>query len=67
MLLSWALAYVAIRFGGYFELLALVSGFILIAPLLAVGTYLISRSGWSAVCQPSLRRCFIEGVAHSAT
>jgi len=54
--LSLALAYVAIEFGGYWELLSLVSGFILVAPVLAVGTYAIS-------CQlergekPSLRRC----------
>ncbi len=57
--LSWALAYVAIRFGGYFQLLALVSGFILIAPLLAVGTYSISDQLERGL-QPSLRRCFIE-------
>jgi uncharacterized membrane protein len=59
VLLSWALAYIAIRFGGYFELLALVSGFILIAPLLAVGTYSISEQLERGL-QPSLRRCFIE-------
>ncbi len=59
VLLSWALAYVAIRFGGYFELLALVSGFILVAPLLAVGTYSISEQIERGL-KPSLRRCFIE-------
>ena len=59
VLLSWALAYIAIRFGGYFELLALVSGFILIAPLLAVGTYSISEQIERGL-QPSMRRCFIE-------
>jgi uncharacterized membrane protein len=59
VLLSWALAYIAIRFGGYFELLALVSGFILVAPLLAVGTYSISEQIERGL-QPSLRRCFIE-------
>jgi uncharacterized membrane protein len=59
VLLSWALAYVAIRFGGYFELLALVTGFILVAPLLAVGTYSISDQLERGL-QPSLRRCFIE-------
>ncbi len=59
VLLSWALAYIAIRFGGYFELLALVSGFILIAPLLAVGTYSISEQIERGL-KPSLRRCFIE-------
>jgi len=59
VLLSWALAYIAIRFGGYFELLALVSGFILVAPLLAVGTYSISEQIERGL-QPSLRRCFVE-------
>lgn len=59
ILFSWALAYIAIRYGGYFELLALVSGFILVAPLLAVGTYSISDQLERGL-QPSLRRCFIE-------
>jgi uncharacterized membrane protein len=59
VLMSWALAYGAIRFGGYFELLALVSGFILIAPLLAIGTYSISDQIERGL-KPSLRRCFIE-------
>ena len=59
ILLSWVLAYIAIRFGGYFELLALVSGFILVAPLLAVGTYSISEQIERGL-QPSLRRCFVE-------
>jgi uncharacterized membrane protein len=59
VLMSWALAWVAIRYGGYFELLALVSGFILIAPLLAIGTYSISDQLERGL-KPSLRRCFIE-------
>ena len=60
VLLSWTLAYIAIRLGGYFELLALVSGFILVAPLLAVGTYSISEQIERGQ-QPSLRRCFSVG------
>jgi uncharacterized membrane protein len=40
---SLAVAGVALRFGGYFELLVLISGFVLVAPLLAIGTYAISR------------------------
>ncbi len=40
---SLAVAGVALRFGGYFELLVLVSGFVLVSPLLAIGTYAISR------------------------
>jgi uncharacterized membrane protein len=59
VLLSWALAYIAISFGGYWELLALVSGFVFIAPLLAVGTYAISAQLERGE-KPSLRRCFFE-------
>jgi uncharacterized membrane protein len=59
VLLSGALAYVTLRWGGYWELLALVSGFILVAPLVAVGTYSISEQLERGV-RPSLRRCFVE-------
>jgi uncharacterized membrane protein len=59
VLLSLALAFVAVEFGGYWELLSLVSGFILIAPLLAIGTYSISDQLERGL-KPSLRRCFIE-------
>jgi uncharacterized membrane protein len=59
VLLSWALAYITVRFGGYWELLALVSGFIFIAPLLAVGTYAISEQLERGE-KPSLRRCLSE-------
>jgi uncharacterized membrane protein len=50
---------VAIRFGGYWLLLMLVSGFIFVAPLLAVGTYAISQQIERGE-KPSLRRCFGE-------
>jgi len=59
VILSLALAQVAIDFGGYWELLTLVSGFVLISPVLAVGTYVISihlERGQA----PSLRRCLRE-------
>jgi len=56
VLLSLALAWITVRFGGYWELLSLVSGFILIAPVLAVGTYAISRQLERGE-RPSLRRC----------
>ncbi len=59
VLLSWALAGVAIRFGDYWQLLALVTGFILVAPLLAVGTYSISDQ-LERGNRPSLLRCFVE-------
>jgi uncharacterized membrane protein len=57
--LSLALATIAVRLGGYFELLALVSGFILVAPVLAVGTYVISIHLERGE-KPSLRRCLRE-------
>jgi uncharacterized membrane protein len=57
--LSLALSVIAIDFGGYWELLALVSGFILIAPVLAVGTYAISQQLERGET-PSLRRCLGE-------
>jgi uncharacterized membrane protein len=59
VVLSLLLALVAIEFGGYWELLTLVSGFILVSPVLAVGTYVISihlERGET----PSLRRCLRE-------
>jgi uncharacterized membrane protein len=59
VLLSLALALVSVEFGGYWELLSLVSGFILVAPLLAVGTYAISRQLERGKV-PSLRRCMRE-------
>jgi uncharacterized membrane protein len=59
VLLGFALAWIAVTFGGYWELLSLVSGFILIAPVLAVGTYAISRQLERGKV-PSLRRCMRE-------
>jgi len=59
VLLSLGLAWVAVEFGGYWELLSLVSGFILVAPVLAVGTYAIS-SQLERGRKPSLRRCLRE-------
>jgi uncharacterized membrane protein len=59
ILLSLALAWITVEFGGYWQLLTLVSGFILIAPILAVGTYAISRQLERGKV-PSLRRCMRE-------
>jgi uncharacterized membrane protein len=59
VLLSFALAWITVELGGYWQLLSLVSGFILIAPLLAVGTYAISRQLGRGKT-PSLRRCMRE-------
>jgi uncharacterized membrane protein len=59
VVLSLALALVTVELGGYFELLSLVSGFVLIAPVLAVGTYAISLQIERGET-PSLRRCLRE-------
>jgi len=59
VLLSLAVAWIAIEFGGYWELLSLVTGFILISPVLAVGTYAISRQLEQGE-KPALRRCLRE-------
>jgi len=57
--LSLALAVITIELGGYWQLLSLVSGFIFISPVLAVGTYAIS-SQIERGEKPSLRRCLRE-------
>lgn len=59
VLLSWALAWIAVHWGGYFELLVLILGFILVAPILAVGTYAISEQIERGQ-KPALRRCLRE-------
>jgi len=59
VLLSLLVAAIAVRFGGYWELLSLVSGFILIAPVVAVGTYAIS-SQLERGLEPELGRCLRE-------
>jgi uncharacterized membrane protein len=59
VLASAALTWVTMRLGGYWELLALVTGFILVAPLVAVGTYSISEQLERGL-RPSLRRCLVE-------
>lgn len=42
-LLSWAVAWIAYSAGGWVLLIALLSGFIFVAPLLAFGMYSVSR------------------------
>lgn len=59
VLASFLLAFITLEFGGYWELLTLISGFILVAPTLAVGTYEISRQLERGE-QPSLGRCLRE-------
>ena len=59
VLLSWTLAGIALKWGGYFELLVLILGFILIAPVLAVGTYAISDQLERGL-KPRLRSCLSQ-------
>jgi len=58
-LLSWLVTGVALKFGTYWAALILLSGFVFIAPVLALGLYSISRQLGLGL-QPSLRRCFGE-------
>ena len=43
VLLSWAVTGVGLRFGSYWGVLILLSGFVFIAPILALGLYSLSR------------------------
>ncbi|KPJ81742.1 MAG: hypothetical protein AMJ58_04065 [Gammaproteobacteria bacterium SG8_30] len=58
-LLSWAVTGIALRFGNYWAVLVLLSGFVFVAPVLALGLYSISRQLESGL-EPSLARCFGE-------
>ena len=57
--LSLVVALIALERGNYFVLLALMSGFIFVAPVVAIGTYAISCSLEQGQ-RPSLRRCLFE-------
>ncbi len=57
--LSWIVAGLALRAGGYWAVLVLLSGFVFVAPALALGVYSISRQLERGE-RPSLRRCFVE-------
>ena len=57
--LSWAVAALALRMGGYWIVLVLLSGFVFVAPALALGVYSISRQLERGE-RPSLRRCLFE-------
>jgi uncharacterized membrane protein len=57
MVLSWLVTGIGLKYGSYWSALILLSGFVFIAPLLALGLYSISRQlGDGAV--PSLARSF---------
>jgi uncharacterized membrane protein len=43
VLLSWTVALLALRFGGWILLMAMLSGFVFVAPVVAIGLYAIAR------------------------
>jgi len=57
--LSWGVTGIGIRMGSYWAVLVLLSGFVFVAPVLALGLYSISRQ-LGANLRPTLRRCFAE-------
>jgi len=57
--LSWCVTAIGLRMGSYWAVLVLLSGFVFVAPVLALGLYSISRQ-LGAGLRPSLRRCFSE-------
>lgn len=57
--LSWAVTAVGLKMGSYWAVLVLLSGFVFVAPVLALGLYSISRQ-LGAGLKPSLKRCFGE-------
>jgi uncharacterized membrane protein len=57
--LSWAVTAVGLKMGSYWAVLVLLSGFVFVAPVLALGLYSISRQ-LGAGLKPSLGRCFGE-------
>jgi len=57
--LSWMVTAVGLRMGSYWAVLVLLSGFVFVAPVLALGLYSISRQ-LGAGLKPSLRKCFRE-------
>lgn len=59
MLLSMLVAGVGMRVGSYWAVLILLSGFVFVAPVLALGLYSISRQLERGVA-PSCSRCFGE-------
>lgn len=58
-LLSWIVTGIGLKLGSYWVVLILLSGFVFVAPVLALGLYSISRQLESGV-EPSLTRCFGE-------
>lgn len=59
VILSWAVTGIGLKVGSYWSALILLSGFVFVAPVLAMGLYSISRQLERGE-QPSLGRCLIE-------
>jgi uncharacterized membrane protein len=57
--LSWVVVGIGMKMGSYWAVLILLSGFVFVAPVLALGLYSISRQLGLGL-EPSLRRCFGE-------
>ena len=57
--LSWVVTAIGLKMGSYWAVLVLLSGFVFVAPVLALGLYSISRQ-LGAGLKPSLGRCFGE-------
>jgi len=58
-MLSWVVTAIGLRMGSYWAVLVLLSGFVFVAPVLALGLYSISRQLGNGL-RPSLRRCLLE-------
>lgn len=59
VLLSWLVTGIGFKYGSYWAALILLSGFVFVAPVLAIGLYSISRQ-LQRGGEPSLARCFSE-------
>jgi uncharacterized membrane protein len=57
--LSWVVTAIGLKMGSYWAVLVLLSGFVFVAPVLALSLYSISRQ-LGAGMKPSLGRCFGE-------
>jgi uncharacterized membrane protein len=62
-LISATVSYVAFTFGGLYTLLGMLSGFIFIGPIIAIGLYSISRQLQLGM-NPKLGYCLREGRRH---
>lgn len=58
-ILSWIVTGIGLKLGSYWVVLILLSGFVFVAPVLAIGLYSISRQ-LERGAEPSLARCFGE-------